>query len=488
MKFRSQLSRLVQNSALLFMLNLMVRLSNAFLFWLLAKQNTAQAGVFNLAFSYTLVVEAISLWGLDQLLIRDVAHDRAQAAHLFPRYMALRFLLSIVGLAVCSGLIALTSGYTPSLTVIIVLLMITVLTEGFNDVCLALFVALDWLRLPVLLGIGVALLRLLLAGGLVWMQQPLLLVVLSLVGLSGLLALANVVLLRIRRIASWPIFNRELIQRLFVVAAPLGLINVLWALDAQSGNLLMSFRLTDAPTVIAHNGVITTILSGLQLLPAAMQMSLFPPLTRMFHRDRSAFWQRYEQLQRAMAFAGVGVALGLIVLAPALVRLLFAPEYQAAVGPLQIMGGAMVLYFVTIPDSRAMIITNQLWRLVGMLLLSLMVNWTLLLVLLPAFNLYAVVIARVVALAVFFLLNHAVVSFTLHHFSLWRIALQPGLAGLAGLAFWHLTRAWPLINYSLPVVVYAVVAGGLLLLNPRDRHWLQQALRRGRPANSLEHL
>src|SRR5215213_1792030 len=115
--------RLTQNTILIFLLNFVVRASNSIIFILLARfRNENEAGIFILAISYSLILESISLWGLDQLLVRDVAQNKASMYNRFPIYVGLRLILSLIGI-VFFAVIIIFGGYTIDLRKILLIIL-----------------------------------------------------------------------------------------------------------------------------------------------------------------------------------------------------------------------------------------------------------------------------------------------------------------------------------------------------------------------------
>ena len=482
--------RLAKNSTLLFILNFAVRLSSSILFLLLARfRDETAAGIFALAISYTLIIEALSLWGLDQILVRDAAHDRQQMQTIFPLFNGLRLLLSCVGVAGFMIFVVMTQAYSVAMTLVVLVIVLTVFTEGFNDISLALCVALDLVRVPALIGVCIAGLRLLLAGTLIITDGSLLLLAATLFCLSMLQTGVYIWFLRRHAIPVRPRFDRARLKTIFKTALPLGLINLIWALDAQGGVVFLSL-VFQTGTVTVYN-IATTVITALVLLPQAAQMALFPVLTRLYRTQIEQFKYWYGRLYTYLGAIGFGLALGVLVAAPGIL-FVFGAQYTAAIQPLQILGWTLVFYFLTIPNSRAMILADQLWVLVYLLMISLAVNWLFLFFTIDWLGVNAVALARVLALGVFFCLNHLSVGRLLWPVSLFAMIWRPLIAVACALGVWLLVQQSSWITQIFSVL--GMYISSLIALQFHRRKELQRLLsllrRRspGEPNSTLEHL
>ncbi len=453
MQAHSGLKRLFKNSVLLMVLNLATRLSNPILFALLARRDKTAAGVFSLALSYSLLLEVISLGGLDQLLIRDVSHQRDAAPSLFPAFLGTRLLVCGVIGAGFLGFLELGTDYSVLTHSMILVMAVLVITEGFNDLVLALFIALDRLRSPVIIALGISTLRLLAVGGLILAGAQLLVMAGILVMISGIHALVNTLLLRRNGIPIWPHMRSGVLQKLAHTVLPLALINIFWMIDSQGGPVLVSiiYPEGDALGIAATYGTVTTVLALFTFLPQAFQMAVFPVLTRLYKSDQAGLRYWYERLYRLLALAGFGVVVLISAGAPLLIAI-FGHAYVEAILVLQIAAWSLLFSYMTIPNTRMLILASRFWLLVLILGGSVIASQTLLLLLLPVWGVKALALARVFTLGVFFLLAHYCVNRLLWKLSLLRIFWQPAVASLAAL----LLVAW-LGRYHW---IIGVVAGG----------------------------
>ncbi len=88
--------RVFRNSVLNLLASVSQRAGQALVFILIARfLSDQEAGAYNLANSYTSILLAFSLWGLDQILIREVAKREESAGRYVSGFLLLRLGLSL---------------------------------------------------------------------------------------------------------------------------------------------------------------------------------------------------------------------------------------------------------------------------------------------------------------------------------------------------------------------------------------------------------
>ena len=133
----------LQNSAFNFMAGVSQRIGQALIFILIARQLTAEStGAFKLATTYTGILLALSLWGLDQLLVREVARNKEEVSRYLSNFFLIRLLLAIliwIGLALILPFLP----YTMETRQLILIMTATIIPGSISDIYHAVWVAFE---------------------------------------------------------------------------------------------------------------------------------------------------------------------------------------------------------------------------------------------------------------------------------------------------------------------------------------------------------
>ena len=163
------LKRLLQDTSWSIVAGLVARSSNVLLFvlisWFLGSH---AAGVYTVAFSYSLITTHLTFWGLDQLLVRETAKDPASQNKFFTNFLFLRIVLAGMAWGILYGITRISLAHTaPETRQIVLWVGLTVLPDNIINLCEAVFIAnqrmalLPWTRaLVTLTRLGGALLLL----------------------------------------------------------------------------------------------------------------------------------------------------------------------------------------------------------------------------------------------------------------------------------------------------------------------------------------
>lgn len=395
---------LVRNSALLFTANLVTRVSSAVLLLLVARfQRPEAAGVFALAFSYALLLEAVSQWGLDQLLIRDVARRPDRVQTIFSHLFSIRLLLLaavIIGFAL---IMSLGGYYSDDTRSVLIVMAFVALPDVTVDMCQALFVAIDWLAWPTLVSVGSAVLRLGL--GMIVLASDGTLRDLTLALLSASLAQMGLSLVLVHR--------QGIRLRLSIVglhwratlsqALPFGAIQMLVAVESYVGGILLSAAVSE--TMLGYYGVANSLLAALILIPNAIQLAVFPKMATAYEDSRQHLIAFYLRIYRYLVVLGGAAMLAVLISAETLTVRLYGSAFLPSAFILQILSGTLLIYFLNVPNVRAAIVLRRQDSIAGLLAVSVTFNVILTLATIPSLGVLSAPLARVASMSLFFVMN-----------------------------------------------------------------------------------
>jgi O-antigen/teichoic acid export membrane protein len=466
----------IRNSSFLLAINLAARLSSAILFWVVARfRHPEAAGIFTLATSYVLLIEAGTQLGLDQLLIRDIARDPSQAREILQRSLSLRLFSLILMLSGFSVVLTLAHPYTDEVRQTILAMSLIAIPDVFIDMCQALFTVQNRLLRPTIIGIAAAFLRIalgfleiIIGGPLVYLALVMLVVSILQMGLNLWLTHHDGTQIRLS-IAIWRW------RSTFRQAIPFGIIQLLLAIESYMGGVILSGSSPIA--VLGYYGVANTILSALILIPNAIQLAIFPHMTKLYGISQHMLKIFYIRIYRYLfILAGVFI-IGLLVFSKYLIVVLFQEPFAPAAVLLQILSGSLFFYFLNIPNVRVMVILEKQQLMANMLFASVGLSLIMTILLIPYFGILAVPIGRVTSMACFFIMNqfyvHAQLLIIRFRNIFWRLCAAL-IIGVGLVALTAQSPIWIQLLIGLSGYIGAILVFGEL---PRaERQYLRSIL------------
>ena len=435
-------------------------------------------GVFTFAMGYVTIFTALSRFGQDAVLVREVARNRETLPSFYANTLALKLVLALPVAALGLATLALV-GADRETVAVAAILMAAALIEAVVATPLAVYQAYERLKLvPAVLvtqrfataAVGIAIL---LAGGGV--------IAVAVVYLAGtLVALALAIGLQLARVAR-PSFLVEPSRwrSLLGAAAPLGLAGifavVLFRVDAV---ILAAF---ESDEVVGDYGAAYRLFEATLFLAWAVGAAVYPVFSRLDDpEDLRSTLER--SLALALAFA-TPFAAGAAVAGGAAMETAFGPDYRDGVTALRLLAPAILLFpagYVT----GLLLVARRRQRAVALTYLVLAVaNLALNVALIPAFSLDAAALVTSLSELALALVLLVVAAEMLDGLDWGRIGLAPLVAGAAG--------AVAMVPFRDELVPAAVVGGtvytlALVLVEriafPRDARavWSELRLRLGR--------
>jgi O-antigen/teichoic acid export membrane protein len=378
--------RVAKNSLAPMALNLMNRVVDfAFAALMLRVLGPDNAGKYYFAGVIVGWFEIFTNFGLNTLLTREVARDRAQANRFLANTTIMRLMLLGLATPLLLGVILLWQsqfGLEADTALAIVLLAVALVPSGISAGLTALFYAYEQAEHPaaitmvtVLLKVGLGTPVLLLGGGFVGLAA-----VAIAVNVATMLILAALALrlffrphwesdARLRReIAreSWPLMINHLLATLFFkVDVPL--------LNSLRGNAVVGWYST------AYKW-----LDALNVIPSYFTLAAFPAMTRQAAESKDALLRSYHLSIKLLVIVALPLVIITIVLAEPLTLLLGGPAYlpHAAIA-LQLMVGSIPFGWLNSITNYVLIALGQQSKLTRAFLIALAFNVAANLILIP---------------------------------------------------------------------------------------------------------
>jgi O-antigen/teichoic acid export membrane protein len=387
------------------------------------------AGVLTLSTNYVLLLSSVAFWGLDQLLIRDVAADRSRSLSYFWHFYLVRLAVSPALWLFLAALVLGFRPYMPSTNRFVALVGGMLVGDSVSSLGRALFVAWQRAWLSALLSVGTAVLRLgagivILALGQNIEWLALLLVVTSWVQAAAMTWLAA------RPLAPKSFrFDGPFCRQQIGASLPFIPIGLSMAIEAQFGSILLSLWWSEAN--VGAYGSANVIISALALLSQAIRIGIFPVMARLYQDDRARLTDLVARTWRYLAIISQPVVALVILFSDPIMALVYRYANPISVVTLRWLALALCFYFMNIPNARLMILDGRQAVMARLFGVSALVNVLLSFLLIPSQGAQGVAISRVISMGVLFVLNGIYVYRHVLPVQPWRLVWKPLLAGVA---------------------------------------------------------
>ncbi len=357
---------IAKNSALPMGLNLFNRaIDFVFAMYYLRVLGPADAGRYTTAITMAMLFEIIANYGLDILLIRDVAQKRDDASHYLFNTTVLRLAAGVVAAVPIFVFMAATSLTENPLTsaevVAVIFIMIGMVFSGMSKGVTGLFYVYEVAEIPAAMTTATTILKVGF-GGIV------LLLGYSFVGLAAVSIVVNVITLTILAILAsrrfelhgpWRI-DWELQRLLVRMGFPLMLIHLLQTVFISIDVILLRVMLDNGEEVVGWYQNAYKWFNALQIIPSFFTLALFPIISRAINDNMATARRMYTLSLKLMLLLALPIALATTFLAPFLVRLLAGEQY--------LPHGAIALQIViwSIPFGWLNSVTNYVLIALGM--------------------------------------------------------------------------------------------------------------------------
>ena len=314
-------------------------------------------GKFSILLAFLNIFQVMATFGLPRLVTRNVARDYEQSNHYYWAGLAAQGLTTLAVMIVMAGVVALMP-YPADTKWMLWVAVLALPLFSLYSLAGALLRAIERMQylvyaeiLSAAAQLITAILLLSLGGGVI----ALAVIRVAGIGLAALMVTLAVLRLRLVRRPRWDfVFARNLLREsldFFGMA-------VFDALTQRLDVLVLSVVAGEAATGVYD--------AAFQLIKVVMTLVLsftdavYPAISRLYAHDRADFRAAMHKYLKWGLAALLPVAAGLTLLAPFVIRLLYRRQgYGDAVRVLQILAWAILVYFIYIFLSRALMAGNR---------------------------------------------------------------------------------------------------------------------------------
>jgi O-antigen/teichoic acid export membrane protein len=382
--------RALKNSGVTFALRLVVRaLDMVFFYVLLGSLPAVEIAPYTLAaLLVSQYLATFTEFGLGVLLTREVARDPTAARRLFGVTLALRLLLVlcaaapaallVIGLYSGLGNLGLSDPLTAEGQLAIWILLLTLVPSAYSGAVTALYNASERMEVPALIEVVTGVLAfaariavIILGGGIIGLAWVAVAVSCCTAAVFWFLQGRDFFPPRL----GW---DRSALQQLVPLAFPLMLNNLLSAVFFRFDLFIIrAFGGPGSDLLVQQYNMPYTVLNIALILPPTITFAVFPALARRAEGDPGAMRAAQDRTLQAMLLLAFPLAMGLAMLAPALV-LFFTRDEVASYGSsatiLAILAWFLPLSFVNGLIQYVLIARNQQRAITGAFLVGAVFN------------------------------------------------------------------------------------------------------------------
>jgi O-antigen/teichoic acid export membrane protein len=411
-------------------------------------------GHFRTAVAFLGIAVAAADLGLASLFVREISQSGADQRRLIGNALALRLLLAGIAMAIAVGVafvapletedrLGIVGGAFGFLAYSVHLLLFGLFQQKLHQQGVVLA--------EVSGGVVLVLLILLFAwaGAAPWWFA-------TAMGLSYIVTLLVTVIAARRLVRFGVLIEPEVWRRLIKTGAPLAVVWTLSALYTRADTVLLAILYTS--TEVGLYGVPAKIydsLIGISLLFVGM---FAPLLANTARRDTTEFQAHLQNALTTLAIGTIGLALGIVAIAPELVWLLGGAEFVASAPILRLMAGLLVVRGATLLIREAVIALDKQQQLLPAYVLTFIVAFAGYFILIPRLGGMGAVLSFLLAEIVLLFCVTAIVIRAAGTMSVLRMPITVLACGLLATIF----VLW-LDEQQLNFFLRAALAGGVYL-------------------------
>lgn len=472
------LQRLISNTFLAFVSNIVVKASSSILFILMGRLiGPDESGIYNLGVTFFTIVFALSSWGLHELLVREVAPRREESSRYLVNYLVLRLLLSGVFYGLLLLFLRFNLPYSDTTKLVIRTLSLAIFPEAIFSICQALFIAHEQLTVPTVAAFVNSGLKLG-AGAILLLNDGRVTEVAQAIPISSMLSLGVFIIALPKLLKSVPQQARARFDLHFSLTQlrytpGFVVIGIFATLDFQIDTLLISLLLSEVE--IGWYGAAQTIMLGFWMMPVAIRTVIYPLMARYYHQKSEKLAELYYKTNQYLLIVALPMAAGISLLAKSIITLVFGDSFDPAAPALSITIWAIVFAFLNVPSARLLLVYNRQQQAGWMTGLSMVVNFGLNLWLIPLYGIVGSAFARVLSSFIYFLSLYLYVQMAILKQNILPLVWRPLIATMMMVVvvrpFRNLMLFWPVV---IGLIVYVVLIFLLRIVSKEDRHYWRQ--------------
>ncbi len=402
-------------------------------------------GKFTFALSFTSLFLILADGGLHQLIVREIARDRHQAARLIANALPLKLIFSVATISLIYFFGNLT-GKQGDVIQAIYIMGWAMIAGSFGEFFTSIFRAHQKMLYDVIATLifgslvtvsGLAIL----ISGFDYLTLAYVYLGASLIRLLYCAGIAHLKFVRIK-------FGFDLLTIKFLIrhGFPFGVLYFFSLMYTYIDSTMLSLMVDDQ-TVGWYNAAYRLVFA-MMFIPVALMKAVFPALSMYYKESKEQFATLFERSFKVLFLVGFSLASVLTMLADRIIVLIFGDEYAPAAGALKILVWSAAIIFIGTVQTHTTRASNHQNFTAKVVASSAALNVVLNFVLIPKYSLYGAAFATIAS---------ELFTFMFHSIYLTRkmvappiLRLAPKIAVICVCAMWYINMIY---EFSLIFIV-----------------------------------
>ncbi len=441
--------------------------------WYAAKQLSPEHfGKFSFALSLSFIAMILVDFGINLLLIREIARQKERTAQIVSHAFFVKFIFSIGMLIIISGGVYLLA-YPPLTQIIVFVMLLFTVAQTFTDLCVAVFRAFEKMFFDALIKVIRMVLLTALAGVVLWKN-------LGVIMFSGSFVAAEIIVLGIALsilIAKFTPLNFHIdsasAKNLIKNALPFGMSFIFGSIYFYINISMLSKLRGD--TDVAIYSIASNLIFALLFIPTVFTNALYPVFSRYYKESKQKIGALYERSCKYLAVIGFPLSAGIFMLAPQILSLLYGSAYQESGTVLKILAWFIVFKFINFLLGIILLSLDGQYRRMAAQGATALCNVILNLILIPWYGYIGAAAATLITELFLFFVYYSQVAREMHAAPVFTFLLKPCIAAVGMMAFLYVSPFGFFLTVIAGAGIYALLLFILKTFDTTDMALLQQA-------------
>jgi len=340
-------------------------------------------GIYSVAVSFSMIFALVGSLGVDSYLVKEIAKDPNRSQELLSTAALVKGVGGVIGF--CSLLLISTLlNYEVRTHAAIVIFGFVLLSRPLNELMGAVFRGLQRMEFSALMKISRSALTFSIVVVMILLHRSVLYITSANVFTSILLFIVFYFFVLRRLIPGFRIdINRERMGTIVCGGFPFLIIGMMYIINAKTDVLMLSKLASIEKVGIYDAG--NQLLLILLVIPSLVSQVIYPLLAEKADSRRQDVSQTVNFVIKVMVTLSVPISVGIVLLAPAIIELIYGNRYVGSAAVLQILGMGISVVFIRSVLGWALAAIEKVKLVMWINFMTLTVNIVLNLVLIPLY-------------------------------------------------------------------------------------------------------
>jgi len=360
-------------------------------------------GKYFFALSFTTIFSIFVDFGLNHVLIREIAKDRTKIPKYLNNIFSAKLFMASASVIVAVIIINLM-GYDSLTLTLVYLALIVMVADSFHLTFYGVFRGIKTLKYEAI-GIFVSELIIVSFGAFVLFTNPILPLLIIALLLGSLFHIIYSLALLKAKLDVLPKFelDRIFLKTTFIIAIPFALAGVSNKVYSYIDSVLLSLLAGDI--YVGWYSIAYKFTYAFQFIPMAFVAGLYPAFSSCWKKDNQQLINTFNQAMRYMMIISVPIAFGVFSLSGQIVMTFYGAEYSESILPLQILIFVLIAIFLDFPIGSLLNACDRQAVKTGIMIATMIINVILNIILIPYLQVVGAAIAGLISFWMMFFIG-----------------------------------------------------------------------------------